>query len=380
MACLSIRARSVLFRGLVSLAASGCARAPNPYLDWLPVTDEDEQVPGEVDSVDASADASVELEDAMSVVDAKVDAAMQCAAIRDKAPVAQGVDVIFVVDSSGTMLHAVGQVQANIADFVSEFAAAGKDVRVVMISALDPAGRSPVASDREKYMFIQANVLGGRLYSTAIDQFESYQSFLRPTAAVEFVMVTSSNDTMSPSAFQTAMEALLGGRDFTQHAIASPDVNGLPCISESQAWNPLCAFPIPAICAALQVGRAYNSLAEQTGGEQLSVCKDDWGDVFATLKKSVIDAVPLPCNFLLPTPDKKKIDPDKVSMFYTSGSEPDQQFPRAQDARQCQDKLGWYYDDPYAPTTVKLCPAACEAVSAGGSVDIAFGCAPPMIL
>jgi hypothetical protein len=363
---------------VVCALAASCARTP-PFPSRVEEQgggDDDDAPVGEELHDGATADAESEAD---ASPDSAVDAEVKCAAIRDKAPVAQGVDVIFVVDSSGTMLHALGQLQANIADFVDEFAAAGKDIRVVMITALDPAGDSPVARDQDKYLFLQANVVGGLLFQSAIDQFANYESFLRPTAAVQFVMITSSNDVMSASSFQTAMKSLLGGKDFTQHAIASPSVNGLPCISESQAWNPLCAFPIPAICAALAVGRTYNTLAEQTGGEQLSVCKDDWGDLFATLKESVIAATPLPCNFLLPK-QMKKIDPEKVSMFYTTGSDPELEVPRAADVRQCEDRVGWYYDDPFAPTVVQLCPAACETVAAGGSVEIAFGCAPPMLL
>jgi hypothetical protein len=381
MAYSSFCALRVATAAVLLVAVDGCARTPDEVLNPFGRTRAPDEV-NEADDAEVPAESSDEADagdaELSSLPDA--DAEMRCAAIRDKAPVAQAVDVIFVVDSSGTMLHAIGQVQANIAGFVDELAAARKDIRVVMITALDPAGLSPVARDRDKYLFVQAGVDAGQLYSTAIDEFENYESFLRPTAAVQFVMVTSSNDRMSASAFRTAMKSLLGGRDFMQHAVASPDVDGRPCISESQAWNPLCAFPIPAICAARQIGRAYNTLAESTGGEQMSVCKEDWENVFATLKKSAIEAVPLPCNFLLPAAAEKEIDPERVSMFYTTGSEPDQEFPRAKDARQCGDKLGWYYDDPYAPTTMKLCPAACETVAAGGSVEIAFGCAPPMIL
>jgi hypothetical protein len=379
-ALLTVRILSVCvpFIGVCS-----CARTPDPVY-WS-----DESQSGDRNLGDVRADSAIKSsEDEGTDVDADggmsmdpdADAALQCAAIRDHAPPAQGVDVIFIVDSSGTMLHALTQVQANVASFVKQFEAAGTDIHVIMITALDPAGSSPVASDNEKYRFIQTNVIGGGLFNVAINQFPNYADFLRPTAAVQFVMVTSSNDLVSATSFETQMRALLGGRAFTQHAIVSPDVNGLPCISEAQAWNPLCAFPIPAICAALQVGRAYNSLAQATGGQQLSVCKDDWGELFGTLRKAVIDAVPLPCNYPLAASSIKKIDPEKVSVVYTDGDGKDAELPRAEQVAQCEQKLGWYYDDPAAPTRVVLCPAACQTVAAGGSVDIAFGCRPPMIL
>jgi hypothetical protein len=376
-------AARILFVYVPFFGVCSCARTPEPV--YWPDESEiggrnlgDEDTDSSTKSMDDE-DTDADADGGMSM-EPDADAAPQCAAIRDRAPPAQGVDVIFVIDSSGTMLHALTQVQANVANFVKQFEAAGTDIHVIMITALDPAGNSPVASDKDKYRFIQTNVSGGGLFNVAINQFANYADFLRPTAAVQFVMVTSSNDFVSPTSFETQMKALLGGRDFTQHAIVSPDVNGLPCISEAQAWNPLCAFPIPAICAALQVGRAYNTLAEDTGGQRLSVCKDDWGELFGKLEKAVIDAVPLPCNYPLAASSIKQIDAEKVSVVYTSGSGVDMELPRAEQVAQCEQKLGWYYDDLAAPTRVVLCPAACQTVAAGGSVDIAFGCRPPMIL
>jgi hypothetical protein len=48
--------------------------------------------------------------------------------------------------------------------------------------------------------------------------------------------------------------------------------------------------------------------------------------------------------------------------------------PRADAEAQCMTNAAWFYDDPAAPTELRLCPAACELVQAGGTVDIAFGC------
>jgi len=305
----------------------------------------------------------------------------KCAGIRTDAPPAAGVDVIFLIDTSGSMLHATMQVQANIAKFVAEFEGSAADTHVVMITGADPAAGSPLAGEKDKYRFIASEVDSGALFTVALARFPEYQDFLRPGSAVQFVMITDDQDRVAPPAFEEQMKELLGGRSFTQHAVASPDVGGLPCISKAQAWNPLCVAPIPAICGASAIGKAYYTLAQDTGGEQLSICEDDWSGVFAELKNAVIAAVPLPCNYPLAAASTDTFDTEEVAIVYTpADGKNEAEFPRATDEAQCGDKLGWHYDDPTTPTTVILCPKACEAVAAGGSVDIAFGCKPMIFI
>jgi len=304
----------------------------------------------------------------------------KCAGIRTDAPPAAGVDIIFLIDTSGSMLHATMQVQANIAKFVQDFEGSAADTRVVMITGTDPAAGNPLAMETDKYRFISSEVDSGALFAVALARFPEYQDFLRPGSAVQFVMITDDQDRVPPPTFAQQMKELLSGREFIQHAVASPAENGLPCISKAQLWNPLCVAPIPAICGAAAIGEAYYTLADDTGGEKLSICEDDWSGVFLKLKEAVIAAVPLPCNYPLAAASTDTFDTEEVAIVYTPASGKDQEFPRASDEAQCGDKVGWHYDDPAKPTTVVLCPKACEAVAAGGSVDIAFGCKPTILI
>ena len=43
------------------------------------------------------------------------------------------------------------------------------------------------------------------------------------------------------------------------------------------------------------------------------------------------------------------------------------------DPANCGSEGGWYYDNPSAPTLIKLCDATCDLLS-GGSVQVEFGC------
>jgi hypothetical protein len=310
----------------------------------------------------------------------------QCAAIRQDAPPATGgVDVIFLIDTSGSMLHAITQVQANMATFVQNFEGTAADTRVVVITGDDPARGSPVAGDTERYRFIRSGVDSKALFTVALTQFNAYKDFLRPGAATQFVMITDDNDIIPPPTFESEMEKLLG-HSFTQHAIASENVNGQPCISETQKANPLCSigFTIPAVCGAASIGDAYYKLADSTGGEKLSICKADWTDVFDRLRSAVIEAVPLPCAYPLSQASSAEFDPQKVQVVYTpadgANAGEDQEFPKATSIDQCGSKVGWYYDNEANPTSIQLCPAACDAVAAGGSMDVAFGCEPRVFI
>ena len=39
----------------------------------------------------------------------------------------------------------------------------------------------------------------------------------------------------------------------------------------------------------------------------------------------------------------------------------------------CGANGGWYYDDPAAPKTIKLCDSTCQSLQ-GGKVSLEFGC------
>src|SRR5690606_35289363 len=134
------------------------------------------------------------------------------------------VDAVFLVDTSGSMLHAITQVQMNLASFVQSFDDTNADTRVVMITANDPA--AALGGGSGNYRFIRSEVDSQALFTTALTRFPDYQEFLRPDAVTQFVMVTDDDDAVPPDAFKQQMEELLG-RPFTQHAIASEDVNGL---------------------------------------------------------------------------------------------------------------------------------------------------------
>lgn len=297
-----------------------------------------------------------------------------CAAIRTDAPAVRGaIDVVWVIDNSLSMLDETAKIAQNLPRFLRSVQDSGADTHLVMLTATDPAFGTQLAADRTRYRWVPALVDSKALYTVTLGSVGAYREFLRKDAPLHIVMVTDDNDAIAAPSFLDQMKKALG-RDFTVHAIASESVNGRPC------GNPACGgIAIPLICGAMQPGLAYLDAAERTGGESLSICQDDWTHVFARLESAVIGSAPLPCEYPLAAAGKD-VDPERVQVVYTDESGRDEPLPRATSKARCADERAFHYDDPTKPSAIVLCPAACEAVQGGGSMDIAFGCPPPIVL
>ena len=304
----------------------------------------------------------------------------KCAGIRKDAPAGMGaVDVIFIIDTSGSMAQVIAQVQANIEGFIKDFEGSSADTHVTLITLQNLAAGTSVENDAVRYRFVSSPVDSRVLFDVALSTFPQYKDFMRPEAATQFVMITDDQDNITADSFNQQMTALLG-HPFTQHAIASEDANGAPCSLPNSDADPLCAIPIPVVCTATAIGSNYYSLADATMGEKISICSSDFTAVFERLRSAVIAAVPLPCEYALAEATNPDFDSSKVQVVYTPQGGADQEFPKANDMSQCGDKLGWYYDDDKKPSSLSLCPAACDRATQGGSMDIAFGCTPQMFL
>jgi hypothetical protein len=303
----------------------------------------------------------------------------KCAGIRKEAPVAQGgVDIIFVIDTSASMASVTMQVQMNIEGFMRQFESSRADTHVTIITNRNLAAGTSLETDKTRYRFVMANVDSKQLYNVTLATYPMYQDFMRPGAATQFVMITDDEDIVPFARFQQQMTTNLG-HDFTQHAIASESKDGIPCAVPGSEGNPLCIGPIPVVCTATAVGAQYYSLADATMGEKISICSSDFTTVFDRITSAVIAAVPLPCDYPLADATSADFDPALVQVVY-SIDKVDREFPKATAKNQCGDKVGWFYDDEGKPSVISLCPAACEAVSQGGGLDIAFGCVPQVFI
>ncbi len=289
-----------------------------------------------------------------------------CGSVKQTAEVQLGpVDIVWIIDSSASMVDELAAVQQNIASFATNIGTAGIDHHVMMLAPGDVALGTPLSEDPAHYRFVPALVDSHNALALLLAQYPDYQAFLRSDAALHFIVVSDDESDVPAETFRIEMEKL-AGKKFSFHSIASEDNAGLPCIG---------ACGLPIVCGAFAPGREYYALSDATGGQKISICVSDWSKVFGALQSAVIESAPLPCDYAIPAPPPgENLDPNRVNLEFTAPTTPKITFPRAGSAGACTDKVAWYYDDPASPKQIKMCPAACDQLKGGGAVSIELGC------
>jgi hypothetical protein len=92
---------------------------------------------------------------------------------------------------------------------------------------------------------------------------------------------------------------------------------------------------------------------------------------------SIRNAASIPCELKIPEPTGgTALDYGLVNVAYQDSSCALSTIYNVPDAPSCDAAAGgWYYDDPAAPSSVKLCGASCDRVSApGGRLAFTVGC------
>lgn len=303
------------------------------------------------------------------------------------------VDIVWVVDASGSMLDEQIRIGSNIAQFADSITGASVDVRIVMLTTSaaipvicpvtdpDPAAGTALAGD-PRYTFIDSVVDSSNALNIAVSSYPMYESVLRPNAATHFIIVSDADAAYAggdpagrATQFVSDMRGLLG-RDFFLHTISSEgptacrDPNCMPDPSTG-----ICAFVMLG-CGASAPGSTYWELANMTGGLTASICQQDWSSIFEPLTQAIVESAPLPCSYPIPPPPAGQIfSPDKVNVAYAAPGVASEVIPATASADACADNVAWHFDESAAtPSEVLLCPAACSAVSGGGTLDVSFGC------
>jgi len=230
---------------------------------------------------------------------------------------------------------------------------------------------APLGTDSERFLAVDYLVLSNNALTVTLNLLPFYQDFLRAEASTHFVFVTDDESEMKYGDFQSQMEARLG-HAFTAHAIVSPPG------SYHDVFDAGCTGPNGD---AYDNGEEYWDLADNTTGQQHSICTNDWTAVFDALSVEMGERIPIPCELELPDPPEyMTFDSDLVNVEYTHG-DITETILRTPSANDCTaGELLWYYDNPDAPTTIVLCPDFCAKVSDDGTakLDVQLGCESQM--
>jgi Mg-chelatase subunit ChlD len=121
-------------------------------------------------------------------------------------------------------------------------------------------------------------------------------------------------------------------------------------------------------------------LVAQAGGTGKAFLVDTGGDVAKSFAEALdqIRGVVATCDFSIPAQGGAgmTINPSKVNVRYTAtGASASTLVTQTfmSDPNNCTSAGGWYYDNPSAPTLIKLCDESCQSLS-GGSIQVEFGC------
>lgn len=291
----------------------------------------------------------------------------------------QPVDIVWVIDNSGSMGDERDIVQDNIESFATTIGASGIDWHVILLTASGFVTVPPaLASDTERFLYVPEDVQSNDPLLDAVARFADYQDFLRPAAMLHFVFVTDDESDLAAASFRTMMRGLTR-QPFRAHVIASPP-GSTHCVGFCIEG---CTGPGGDAAAN---GDEYWDLALMTGGSSFSICTADWSALFRDLTRAIAVVRPLPCTYDIPMPPEgMSFDPFLVNVDLTTSDGMTRRLPYVglpDGSVACPpDGYGWYYDDPANPGSVELCNGVCDAVVGDESarMDLAFGCATELI-
>ncbi len=344
-----------------------------------------------------------------------------CAVLSSQATLEKSpVDIIIVVDNSGSMANEIKGIQTNInTNFATIIAASGLDYRVILIAKHgDADSNQSICIDKPLSgnatctppAATPVNTANFFHYSTEIDSHNSlvkiistynqadpsgagatgWSGWLRPNAYKTFIEITDDEATGNVSVGKPANavnfdEALLAltpknfgdatKRNYTFHSIIGLKENS----PVTNAWAPTdplqttkCTAP-PADDVPPAVGTIYQNLSIMTGGLRYPICQyQNFDAVFKAVAMGVIASGQVACDFAVPmSPDGKTISLEQIAVAYTPGAGATQYFKQSTTAAACV--ADSFYVDA---GRIYLCPATCTALKAdpAAKVEVLFTC------
>ena len=336
-----------------------------------------------------------------------------CASVKAEATLEKGpVDIIFVIDNSGSMTDEIQAVQRNISkNFADIIGKSGLDYRVIMVTShgdaatrqsvcvsaplsgvasCTPAPPRPINTARFFHYSIEVESTDSftRLLNsyngTEKDQFGlapmGWSQWLRADAFKVFIEITDDNSDTTETNFESNLLAktpkyfgTAGKRNYVWHTIGGLKENSPP----SKAWGP--ADPIQTQkCSngggAVNASPVYQRLSVATGGLRFPICEHSSFDaVFTNVAMGVIAGAKVACDFPLPmAPPPEKLDPDSVILEYTPmGTGTVQTFRQVKGAAECAADAFYVAGD-----RIYICPMACGLIQGDtkAKVDVSFDC------
>jgi hypothetical protein len=336
---------------------------------------------------------------------------------------ANPVDVIFVIDNSGSMSDEIAQVRQNInREFAALVTDSGVDFRVIMLSHYGGSGTDvciepPLsgsacsagleATNSPTFFHYNLEIGSNDALCQVLASFDrpdasmratlGWQEALRPDAQKQFVLISDDSAHCAYRSGETYVEIGAAAADPFEDALTfhkallarSPEQFGIPPNVKYQFFSIVGMAPSGAISEPLfpfqplqtqlcdtapSAGLSYQALSIVTDALRYPVCEGRSFDaVFRVLAGSVIAASKTDCVFQLPEPPPNQtIDRPSINLEYRAGdSDQRRPFTQVAGSSACKDDHSFYIRD-----RIELCPAACRMVQGDprAEVNILYAC------
>ncbi len=212
------------------------------------------------------------------------DAARRCQfseTFSDTAVSRRAVDIVWALDTSGSMTQETAYVNDNLNRFASVMAASGLDYRVVMVArrgagslrvCVPPPLGGPACADNARFRAVDQYVGSHDALTQIVSRHAGYRDFLRADSARFFVVVTDDESALAADEFDRRVRALGGFDGYVFHSIVG---------YESRA-------DCPTMVAR---GSVYLTLTERTRGQRAKVCASDWSSIFTAFARDIVSRV-----------------------------------------------------------------------------------------
>lgn len=296
------------------------------------------------------------------------------------------VDIIFGVDTTGSMGEEIAFTEENMNEFSKQIASAGVDARVTLISGLKDgmqpipiyldgvciaaplgAGQCPADARPPGYVHVPQALADWDILQQYIDLYPMYQPYLRESSFKTFVSISDGDIAGNPVGQQPVHSA-----DTFIAAVEQLE----PASRMWESWRYSAIYSFSSCGVGNQVGATHAELVQRTHGVAGDLCLQDFKPVFDELAKQVTLVATLACDWVIPSPPTgESFDTEKTNVRLTLDGQPEQ-LSKAQGAAGCGSREGWHYDDEGAPRRVVACPATCARIQAAREAEasVLYGC------
>lgn len=319
-----------------------------------------------------------------------VDAGPTKCATATAAGVKPPIDIIVIVDQSGSMNEELASIKANINTLSTLLDKTGVDYHLVMIGEVGnstyqicvppPLGGPNCASNGKTYRAVNEHIESNDALDLILSTLDAapgtpkaWRDFLRPEALKVFIPVTDDDARKSVPPY-----GVLNPAQWDADLLAKGGTLFGTDAQRLYRFYPIigaAAFPGENTCGSSVVnnGSVYIQLTKMTGGKWFPICSNSFAPTFTEIGTTL--SAQVACELSVPTPaNGGEIDPDKVNVKFTSSDGKTTTDVLQDKSADCASVDGWQYSAD--GTKILLCGTDCEAArnDPGSKVNVEFGC------